>query len=151
MPLIPLLDNLLLKPFMGEILSSTLSISFKSNFELTSKQPVNATSNKLINFAFNLPLSTLEMHSGSAIATFEQQDQLQSFRKGSLVHSKSNQLVYTREKLILLQNLSIFKTTWSGKGRILDARLRKGKLQYLVDWAGHQLDENQTSWETAAI
>ncbi|KNZ51423.1 hypothetical protein VP01_3961g1, partial [Puccinia sorghi] len=33
-------------------------VSFKSNFELTLKQPVNAKNNKLINFASNLPLST---------------------------------------------------------------------------------------------
>ncbi|KNZ44625.1 uncharacterized protein VP01_8986g1, partial [Puccinia sorghi] len=33
--------------------------------------------------------------------------------------------------------------------RILDARLRKGKLQYLVEWAGHQSDKDQTSWEPA--
>ncbi|KNZ48486.1 uncharacterized protein VP01_5633g1, partial [Puccinia sorghi] len=33
---------------------------------------------------------------------------------------------------------------------ILDhARLRKGKLQYLVEWAGHQSDKDQTSWEPA--
>ncbi|KNZ43762.1 uncharacterized protein VP01_9890g1, partial [Puccinia sorghi] len=33
--------------------------------------------------------------------------------------------------------------------RILDARLRKGKLKYLVEWAGHQSDEDRTSWEPA--
>ncbi|KNZ60703.1 uncharacterized protein VP01_15147g1, partial [Puccinia sorghi] len=74
MQLIPQLDNLLFKLFTAEIPYLTLSMchplllplitflilsSFKSNFELTSKQPVNATSNKPIKSVFNLPLSKL--------------------------------------------------------------------------------------------
>ncbi|KNZ58963.1 hypothetical protein VP01_1826g4 [Puccinia sorghi] len=91
MQLIPQLNNLLFKLFMAEIQSLTLSMCHPLLLPpLIVSQPANATSNKPINFASNLPLSTLVILSVSVLATFEQQDQPQNFQKESLVHSKLN-------------------------------------------------------------
>ena len=109
MQLIPQLDNHLSKHSTVEIpsliqstsplqllrqnISPTSSI-FKSNFDSTSKQPVNATRLKPTNFNSNLQHTTSAIKSGSMLATFEPQDQLWNYQKRSLVNSNSNQLFW---------------------------------------------------------
>ncbi|KNZ54603.1 chromo (CHRromatin Organization MOdifier) domain protein [Puccinia sorghi] len=155
MLLIPLLDNLLLKPFMGEILSLTLSISFKSNFESTSKQPVNITNSRPINFAFNLPSSTLTNSEAickkarsiqNRISCFEELFQtLSSFEMEGNPPSVSFFSPRASQGTLPGQNSSSSGNRQCSEwevSRILDARLHKGKLQYLVKWAGHQSDKD---------
>ncbi|KNZ47797.1 hypothetical protein VP01_6133g1, partial [Puccinia sorghi] len=92
----PPLENLCFKPFTGEILSLNHSMcfpllllliifqtssSFKRNFELTLKQPVNATSNKPINFTSNLPLSTLTNSKDFREEVWSIQNQISCFEK----------------------------------------------------------------------
>ncbi|KNZ55408.1 uncharacterized protein VP01_2690g1, partial [Puccinia sorghi] len=136
----------------------SIHVSFNSKFKLTSKQPVNTTINKPINSAFNLPLATLVTLKLSPFK-IESVVSKNTFKLSRPLKWKAIHPVFHVSLLEPAKGIYLGKThpppepvnvqdhlEWE-VSRILYTRLRKGKLQYLVKWAGHQSDKDQTSWE----
>ncbi|KNZ56038.1 uncharacterized protein VP01_2512g3 [Puccinia sorghi] len=149
--------------FLPQVIFLTSSI-FKRNFELTSKQPVNTISNKPTSFNSNLLPSALTnfktfrkkaLSFQIQISYFKERFQLSLPLKWKAIHQvfhvsllEPAKGLYPGKTHPISEPFNIQDHLEWEVSRILDSRLRKGKLQYLVEWTGYQSEKDQTSWET---